>query len=319
MPTPHQILGPYFPVATKPAARADLTTIEGRKGHAEGEVIEVRGRVLNRDGMPVEGAKLVIWQANCFGRYRHPNDTNTAPWTKNSNGFAEIVLRLRRYLSDQDREARRLPGGPDWTRRRTFTSRSWENSSASSRRCISPVKPLNPATVSSRPQAIRNCRSQRQSPMLGASVQTNLEVRHCPRPRLTRGSRKSNQQFVCTGELDGAFSDELTPNPVMVTHDADGIEVGTVIQSMAVSNHDDVVMVGNRRPDRRVDAEIGCPSGNQDPVRRNVCQARLQVGPGERIVQFLPDYNITGISNQIGQKHPARRLRSKSSPLAPQC
>jgi protocatechuate 3,4-dioxygenase beta subunit len=37
-----------------------------------GQVLHVSGRVLNRDGMPVPNAKLDIWQANSFGRYRHP-------------------------------------------------------------------------------------------------------------------------------------------------------------------------------------------------------------------------------------------------------
>jgi protocatechuate 3,4-dioxygenase beta subunit len=116
MPTPHQILGPYFPVATKPAARADLTTIEGRKGRAEGEVIEVRGRVLNRDGMPVEGAKLVIWQANSFGRYRHPNDTNAAPLDENFDGFAEIVSGSDGTYRIKTVKPGAYPAGPDWTR-----------------------------------------------------------------------------------------------------------------------------------------------------------------------------------------------------------
>jgi hypothetical protein len=63
---------------------------------------------------------------------------------------------------------------------------------------------------------------------------------------MRRLSHESKQQFVCTGERDGASSDKVAPNPVMVTNDADGVEVGAVIQRMAISNHDDVMMVCHR-------------------------------------------------------------------------
>ena len=56
-----------------------------------GQVLHVSGRVLNCDGMPVPNAKLDIWQANSFGRYRHPSDRNPAPLDPNFNGFAELA------------------------------------------------------------------------------------------------------------------------------------------------------------------------------------------------------------------------------------
>jgi protocatechuate 3,4-dioxygenase, beta subunit len=91
--TPHQILGPYFPTVESPIATDDLTVVDGIAGHAQGEIIVVEGRVLNRAGEPVEGARLVIWQANSFGRYAHPNDSNPAPLDASFVGFAEIISR----------------------------------------------------------------------------------------------------------------------------------------------------------------------------------------------------------------------------------
>jgi protocatechuate 3,4-dioxygenase beta subunit len=88
--TPHQIIGPYFPAVETPMATNDLTVVDGMAGHAQGEIIVVEGCVLNRAGKPVEGARLVIWQANGFGRYAHPNDSNPAPLDVNFVGFAEI-------------------------------------------------------------------------------------------------------------------------------------------------------------------------------------------------------------------------------------
>jgi protocatechuate 3,4-dioxygenase, beta subunit len=114
--TPDQILGPYFPVGRMPHAGCDLTIVQGRQGRAQGEIIEVTGRVLNRDGEPVRGARLVIWQANSFGRYSHPSDQNSAPLDPNFVGFA-------RFRSGRDGRYRirtvkpgLYPVEPDWYR-----------------------------------------------------------------------------------------------------------------------------------------------------------------------------------------------------------
>ena len=90
-PTPEQILGPFWPTQEKPDLSGDLTRVPGSTGRAMGQVLHVSGRVLNRDGMPVPNAKLDIWQANSFGRYRHPSDRNPAPLDPNFNGFAELA------------------------------------------------------------------------------------------------------------------------------------------------------------------------------------------------------------------------------------
>ena len=87
--TSPQILGPFYPLG-KPSKGGDLTRIEGRPGQAEGQVIYLGGRVLNRDGEPVKGAKLEIWQANSHGRYTHPNDDNEAPLDPSFEGFAVV-------------------------------------------------------------------------------------------------------------------------------------------------------------------------------------------------------------------------------------
>jgi protocatechuate 3,4-dioxygenase beta subunit len=72
-----------------PAADHDLTvTPSGLR--AQGEIVEVMGRVLNLDGEPVRGARLVLWQANSFGRYAHPSDPNPAPLDHDFIGFARL-------------------------------------------------------------------------------------------------------------------------------------------------------------------------------------------------------------------------------------
>ena len=88
--TSDQILGPFYPLS-EPAKGGDLTRIPGRPGRAQGQIIHLTGRVLDRNGDPVRGGKLQIWQANSFGRYVHPNDNNAAPLDDCFEGFAVVT------------------------------------------------------------------------------------------------------------------------------------------------------------------------------------------------------------------------------------
>jgi protocatechuate 3,4-dioxygenase, beta subunit len=88
--TPDQILGPFYPLKTFDQ-NADLTRPPGRPGRAEGQVLNVMGRVLNLKGEPVRNAKVEIWQANAHGRYTHPSDTNPAPLDPNFEGSAVLT------------------------------------------------------------------------------------------------------------------------------------------------------------------------------------------------------------------------------------
>jgi protocatechuate 3,4-dioxygenase beta subunit len=114
--TPDQILGPYFPTGRAPAAQADLTSIQGIDGPAQGDAIEVTGRILDLDGKPLRDIPITIWQANTFGRYAHCNDPNPAPLDPHFVGCVNI-------RSDHDGAYRiktvkpgAYPAGPDWIR-----------------------------------------------------------------------------------------------------------------------------------------------------------------------------------------------------------
>jgi protocatechuate 3,4-dioxygenase beta subunit len=83
--TPPQILGPFYPFMHTPTDGGDLTG----GGRARGTVLYLSGRVLARDGHPVAGARVEIWQANAGGRYAHPNDDNVdAALDEHFHGFA---------------------------------------------------------------------------------------------------------------------------------------------------------------------------------------------------------------------------------------
>ena len=88
--TPDQILGPFYPLSEL-SQTSDLTRVSGRSGRAEGQVLNVMGRVLNLAGEPVRNAKVEVWQANTYGRYTHPSDPNPAPLDPNFEGSAVLT------------------------------------------------------------------------------------------------------------------------------------------------------------------------------------------------------------------------------------
>jgi protocatechuate 3,4-dioxygenase beta subunit len=88
--TPSRDIGPFYPVGHRGDADSDLTLLNGRKGRAAGQIIEVIGQVLNKRGNPVQGAVIELWQANAAGRYAHPADNNPTALDPNFQGFAKL-------------------------------------------------------------------------------------------------------------------------------------------------------------------------------------------------------------------------------------
>jgi protocatechuate 3,4-dioxygenase alpha subunit len=76
IPTGEATIGPFFPPRYVDAGANDLT--QSATGKAKGEVIEIRGRVTQVDGAPMENLIVEIWQADAQGIYRHPADPRHA-------------------------------------------------------------------------------------------------------------------------------------------------------------------------------------------------------------------------------------------------
>ena len=53
--TQDQILGPFYPIMSKPNRSGDLTRVPGGSGRAKGQLLIVRGRVIDPTGSPVVG------------------------------------------------------------------------------------------------------------------------------------------------------------------------------------------------------------------------------------------------------------------------
>lgn len=90
VPYPDQTEGPFYPVVEQDDKDMDLTHIEGHEGRATGDVIFVRGRVLDTDGNVLVGATVDVWQANHHGRYSHPDDTNPNPLDPDFQGWGIV-------------------------------------------------------------------------------------------------------------------------------------------------------------------------------------------------------------------------------------
>jgi protocatechuate 3,4-dioxygenase beta subunit len=72
--TPRQAEGPFYPAEPPAETDGDLVRVTGADARALGQVAHVMGRVLDRQGRPLPGALVEIWQCDANGRYLHPGD-----------------------------------------------------------------------------------------------------------------------------------------------------------------------------------------------------------------------------------------------------
>jgi len=84
-----ELTGPVFGVTDVTELDADLTA--QHTGEPQGERITVTGRVLDRDGRPVRGQLVEIWQANASGRYAHQRDRHPAPLDPHFTGVGRAL------------------------------------------------------------------------------------------------------------------------------------------------------------------------------------------------------------------------------------
>jgi protocatechuate 3,4-dioxygenase, beta subunit len=84
-----ELSGPVFGLTDITALDADLT--RQHTGEPLGERITVSGRVLDRQGRPVRGQLVEIWQANASGRYAHQRDQHPAPLDPHFSGVGRCL------------------------------------------------------------------------------------------------------------------------------------------------------------------------------------------------------------------------------------
>lgn len=91
LPTPAQTSGPFYPEQLPLDSDNDLVRVEGQAAQALGTVTHIGGRVLDRNGRAVAGARVEIWQCDANGRYHHPRDDNPAPLDTGFQGFGKTA------------------------------------------------------------------------------------------------------------------------------------------------------------------------------------------------------------------------------------
>ena len=91
-PTPEQTPGPFYPLSFPADADNDLVHVSGRPEPAKGVVTRITGRVLDRSGQPIKGARIEIWQCDVNGRYHNVRDDRAGrPRDDNFQGYGKTV------------------------------------------------------------------------------------------------------------------------------------------------------------------------------------------------------------------------------------
>jgi len=91
--TPSATEGPFYPTKTMRRADVDndLVKIMGKVQEAGGEVFHLKGRVLDKDGAPLEGLRIEIWQCDMNGKYLHPGDRQNIEFDAAFQGFGHDI------------------------------------------------------------------------------------------------------------------------------------------------------------------------------------------------------------------------------------
>ncbi len=86
--TPAQTEGPYYPKQKPTDVDTDLTRL-GAGPVAKGDLLDLKGRVLDPSGKAIAGARVEIWQTDHQGIYLHPGDQRTGQRDKTFQFYGE--------------------------------------------------------------------------------------------------------------------------------------------------------------------------------------------------------------------------------------
>lgn len=87
-----EITGPTRLARKLPTGMRDLSRRDPDGTRAQGQLILVRGRLLDEDGLAVRRSVIELWHANASGRYLHPMDAQSpAPLDENFLGAGRVL------------------------------------------------------------------------------------------------------------------------------------------------------------------------------------------------------------------------------------
>ncbi len=114
--TPPQTAGPFYPGENEFHQDNDLTRIPGNSRRAEGQIIYVKGKILDTNCRPIENANVEVWQACITGKYNNPRDPNPAPLDPNFRYWAETHTDLNGEYWFKTIVPGEYPADKNWTR-----------------------------------------------------------------------------------------------------------------------------------------------------------------------------------------------------------
>ena len=88
--TAAQTVGPFVAIGFEKQAVNDIA-LPG----VAGERVTITGHVLDGDGQPVTDAVIETWQANSYGKYAHPDDTQEKLLEEHFKGFGRVLTGTR--------------------------------------------------------------------------------------------------------------------------------------------------------------------------------------------------------------------------------
>lgn len=91
--TPRATEGPFYPTPSMRPADVDndLVKIIGTVREAGGEVFTLKGRVTDKDGTPLSGHRIEIWQCDMNGKYLHSGDRQDIAFDAAFQGFGHDI------------------------------------------------------------------------------------------------------------------------------------------------------------------------------------------------------------------------------------
>jgi len=89
--TPRQTPGPFYPKQLPLDNDNNLVQVAGRDTSAQGQITDLYGQVLDRNGQSLGGIRVEIWQCDNNGRYHHPGDRARRPLDPGFQGFGHTL------------------------------------------------------------------------------------------------------------------------------------------------------------------------------------------------------------------------------------
>lgn len=88
--TPRQTEGPFYPDKLPLDQDNDLIRVTDHVTPAVGTITNIAGRVLDKEGKPIKGALVELWQADDHGTYIHSRGAQKAERDPNFQGYGKF-------------------------------------------------------------------------------------------------------------------------------------------------------------------------------------------------------------------------------------